>query len=195
MAADGRRKLCSERRGASGKGRDEGGARQGEKGTDLVPAGHGRFELALGLGAHGVVDFDDAEDLIADAREKCLANIDKMPDAEKEIGAWVYVIMRNHFINNYRREARKRELLPGFFYESTSQVSNTAFANLQLQEVLKSLDEIREEEKNALLLYAEGYKYHEIAKAMHVPQGTIKSRIHFAREHIKKFLKKQNPPD
>jgi len=109
------------------------------------------------------------------------------------IKAWLYTIMRNIFINQYRRKVKQNTIFdstPNDYFLDYQQgaVSNTAEANLKMKEIQQALHQLPEIFKHPFMLYFEGYKYHEIADMLHEPLGTIKSRIHFARKLLKEQI-------
>lgn len=134
-------------------------------------------------------DSETAKDLFQETLFRALANKEKY-NVGTNIKAWLYTIMRNVFINNYRSKARQKTILdhtPNEFlldYNQTTS-SNTAEATLQLKEIEASIHQLPDIFKNPFLLYFDGYKYHEIAGMLKEPLGTIKSRIHFARKLLK----------
>lgn len=134
-------------------------------------------------------DNETAKDLFQETLFRALANKEKY-NVGTNIKAWLYTIMRNVFINNYRKKARQNTVLdntPNDFlldYNQTT-INNNAEATLQLKEIQSSIHELPDIFKNPFLLYFDGYKYHEIAGMLKEPLGTIKSRIHFARKLLK----------
>ncbi|MDX1937579.1 MAG: RNA polymerase sigma factor, partial [Flavihumibacter sp.] len=111
------------------------------------------------------------------------------------IKAWLYTIMRNIFINNYRRRAKQNTIIdstPNEFFLNQNQpaVANGAEAAIKLKEIQKAVQELPEIFRNPFLLYFDGYKYHEIAHVLNEPLGTIKSRIHFARKLLKEQVQR-----
>jgi RNA polymerase sigma-70 factor (ECF subfamily) len=134
-------------------------------------------------------DHETAKDLFQETLFRALANREKY-SVGTNIKAWLYTIMRNIFINNYRRKARQNTVLdntPNEFLLDYNQTvaSNGAEVNLQLKEIQQSIHELPEIFKKPFLLYFDGFKYHEIAIMLKEPLGTIKSRIHFARKLLK----------
>ena len=134
-------------------------------------------------------DNETAKDLFQETLFRALANKEKY-NTGTNIKAWLYTIMRNIFINNYRRKARQNTILdptPNEFLLDYNQTvsSNSAEANLQLKEIQTSIHELPDIFKKPFLLYFDGFKYHEIAAMLKEPLGTIKSRIHFARKLLK----------
>jgi RNA polymerase sigma factor (sigma-70 family) len=134
-------------------------------------------------------DQEQARDLIQETLYRALANKDKY-NVGTNIKAWLYTIMRNIFINNYRRKAKQQTIFdstPNDFFLNLNQgaVSNEAIAQLNMKEVQSAIFDLPEIFRNPFLLYFDGYKYHEIADLLKEPLGTIKSRIHFARKLLK----------
>lgn len=137
-------------------------------------------------------DAESAKDLIQETLYRALANKAKFNDGTN-IKAWMYTIMRNIFINNYRRSAKQNTIFdntPNDFLLDHNQyaTANAAESNLTMKEIKEAVYHLPEIFKNPFQLYFEGYKYHEIAEILTEPLGTIKSRIHFARKLLKQQL-------
>ncbi len=105
------------------------------------------------------------------------------------IKAWLYTIMRNIFINDYRRNARKKLVIDtvSYFEPASTPAPGSTMYLKEIQVAIYNLPVIF---KNACLLYLQGYKYQEIAEALNEPLGTIKSRIHFARKMLQKQIER-----
>lgn len=131
-------------------------------------------------------DYEAANDLCQETLYKAFAYRDKY-ERGTNIKAWLYTIMRNIFINDYRRAARKKIVLDALKYSQT-QYATSSEVNLRLKEVENAIHKLPAIFKRACLLYLHGYKYHEIAFALNEPLGTIKSRIHFAKKILQKQL-------
>jgi RNA polymerase sigma factor (sigma-70 family) len=137
-------------------------------------------------------DNETAKDLLQETMFRALSNKDKYY-AGTNIKAWLYTIMRNIFINNYRRKVKQNTIFdstPNDFLLNYQQatVSNDAEASLKMKEIQNAIHELPEIFKSPFILYFEGYKYHEIAHILSEPLGTIKSRIHFARKLLKEQI-------
>lgn len=105
------------------------------------------------------------------------------------IKAWLYTIMRNIFINDYRRNGRKKLVMDMVtYFEATS--APAPGSSIYLKEIQAAIYNLPGIFKNACLLYFQGYKYQEIAEALNEPLGTIKSRIHFARKMLQKQIER-----
>ena len=111
---------------------------------------------------------------------------------------WVLTVMRNIFINNYHRVLRTQTVVEQDIDLYNLNVANdsnfeTPDGAYQLQEITMAIDSLNEELKAPFSMYVSGYRYHEIAEALHIPLGTVKSRIFFARQELKTKLKEFNP--
>ena len=139
-------------------------------------------------------DNEAAKDLFQETLYRALANQDKY-NVGTNIKAWLYTIMRNIFINNYRRKTKQAIVLdstPNEYLINQYQgaVVNEAIANINLKEVQQAIYNLPEIFRNPFLLYFDGYKYNEIADMLGEPLGTIKSRIHFARKLLKTHIQR-----
>ena len=134
-------------------------------------------------------DSEAAQDLYQETLYRALANKDKY-NVGTNIKAWLYTIMRNIFINNYRRKAKQNTIFdntPNEFLLNQAQAGTGMAAEtvLRLKDIQQAIHNLPEIFRNPFLLYFDGYKYHEIAAMLEEPLGTIKSRIHFARKLLK----------
>lgn len=137
-------------------------------------------------------DSEVANDLYQETLYKALANQEKY-HVGTNIKAWLFTIMRNIFINDYRRKAKQKTILdstPNDYLINLKQatVTNDAISGMRIKEIRKAINELPEIFKNPFLLYFDGYRYNEIAELLHEPLGTIKSRIHFARKLLKEQI-------
>ncbi|MBS1610919.1 MAG: RNA polymerase sigma factor [Bacteroidetes bacterium] len=137
-------------------------------------------------------DNEAAKDLYQETLYKALANQEKY-NAGTNIKAWLFTIMRNIFINNYRRAAKQKTVFDNSandFLLNNNQltVANVAESAIEMKEIRKAIYNLPEIFKTPFSLYFDGYKYHEIADALNEPLGTIKSRIHFARKLLKEQI-------
>ncbi|NOT51402.1 MAG: RNA polymerase sigma factor [Chitinophagaceae bacterium] len=137
-------------------------------------------------------DTEVANDLYQETLYKALANQEKYHTGTN-LKAWLFTIMRNIFINDYRRKVKQKTILdstPNDFLVNLKQatVQNAAESALELKEINKAIRQLPEIFKTPFLLYFDGYKYNEIAEMLHEPLGTVKSRIHFARKLLKEQI-------
>ena len=133
-------------------------------------------------------DREEAHDLLQDTTLKALDNEDKYIDNVNFKG-WVFTIMRNIFINNYRREVRNQTIVDqteDLYHLNLPQESGfgTPDGSYTVKEIMKAINGFSDEYRIPFTMHIEGYKYHEIAEKMSLPLGTVKSRIFFARQRL-----------
>ena len=138
-------------------------------------------------------DNEDANDLIQETVFKAYSNRTKFEEGTN-LKAWMYTIMRNTFITNYQRMVRKNTFIDTtenshFINSSSSLIENSATGNFVLRDINKAIDDLKDIYKTPFNLYFKGFKYHEIAKRLNIPIGTVKNRIHIARKELKDVLK------
>jgi len=139
-------------------------------------------------------DQETAKDLLQETMYRALANQEKY-SVGTNIKAWLYTIMRNIFINNYRRKAKQNTIFDNssndFLLDyNQATTDNGAESNLRMKDIYAAIHSLPDIFKQPFMLYFEGYKYHEIADNLGEPLGTIKSRIHFARRLLKEQINK-----
>ena len=131
---------------------------------------------------------DDAYDLLQDTTLKALDNEEKYADNTNFKG-WVFTIMRNIFINNYRRAGRAATVVDtteNLYHLNLSQDSGleTPEGSFGAAEITAAIAEFADEYRIPFSMHVAGYKYNEIADEMNLPLGTVKSRIFFARKKL-----------
>lgn len=131
---------------------------------------------------------DDAYDLLQDTTLKALDNSEKYAD-NTNFKAWVFTIMRNIFINNYRRSSRAATIVDttdNLYHLNLSQDSRfeSPEESYGAAEITAAINEFPEEYRVPFSMHVAGYKYNEIAEHMNLPLGTVKSRIFFARKKL-----------
>lgn len=136
---------------------------------------------------------EQAEDLLQDTTLKALDNEEKYVDNVNFKG-WIFTIMRNIFINNYRQTVRKATVIDqteDLYHLNISQDSgiDTPDGTIAVQEISKAINSFSDDYRVPFSMHVAGYKYQEIAEKMNLPLGTIKSRIFFARQRLQSMLK------
>ena len=131
-------------------------------------------------------DQETAKDLCQETLCKAFTYRDNY-EPGTNIKAWLFTIMRNIFINDYRRNNRKKLVMEAV-KQSVTPYALSSETVVRLREINAALYQLPAIFKNACLLYLHGYKYHEIALALNEPLGTIKSRIHFAKKMLQKQI-------
>ncbi|RYD55079.1 MAG: RNA polymerase sigma factor [Sphingobacteriales bacterium] len=132
-------------------------------------------------------NYEDARDLYQETMLRALLNKEKYQFGTN-LKAWLYTIMRNIFINAYRRNKKlikvssdSSEELP---LTADYVAHNEGWTNIRMGEIKKAIDGLPSVFRLSFELHYTGYKYQEIADLLHEPLGTIKSRIHFARKML-----------
>jgi RNA polymerase sigma factor (sigma-70 family) len=137
-------------------------------------------------------DSDRAQDLVQETYLKALIYRDKF-SADTNLMAWVYTIMKNTFINDYRRNVKAKTTL-----ESSSNKLQISFSKNDYypaadsihaeKEIYKKIGMLEDEFREPFQLFLSGFKYKEIADKLELPLGTVKSRIFFTRKKLGKWL-------
>ncbi len=135
---------------------------------------------------------DDAYDLLQDTTLKALDSEDKYVENVNFKG-WIFTIMRNLFINKYRKESRSVVVVDqsddlyqlNFSQDSGFETPEGAINAKEIEAVIASFSD---EYRQPFTLYISGYRYAEIAQRMKLPLGTVKSRIHQARIKLQALL-------
>lgn len=136
---------------------------------------------------------DDAYDLLQDTTLKALDNEDKYVENVNFKG-WAFTIMRNIFINNYRkcqRESTVVDQTEDLYHLNLPQESGLATpdGSVAVKEITSAINSFADEYRIPFSLLIAGYKYNEIAEKMQLPLGTVKSRIFYARKRLQEILK------
>lgn len=136
---------------------------------------------------------EQAEDLLQDTTLKALDNESKYVDNVNFKG-WIFTIMRNIFINNYRQSVRKATVIDQteeLYHLNLSQDSGLATpeGSYAIKEISVALNSFSDDYRIPFNMFVAGYKYNEIAEKLNLPIGTVKSRIFFARKHLREQLK------
>lgn len=136
---------------------------------------------------------EQAEDLLQDTTLKALDNEDKYIDNVNFKG-WIFTIMRNIFINNYRQTVRKATVIDqteDLYHLNVSQDSgiDSPDGSIAVKEINQAINSFSDEYRVPFSMHVAGYKYQEIAEKMNLPLGTVKSRIFFARQRLQTMLK------
>ena len=136
---------------------------------------------------------NDAYDLLQDTTLQVLDNESKYAENTNFKG-WVFTIMRNIFIKNYRRTARAATMIDttdNLYHINLSQDSGIESPedSYGASEISAVIESFADEYRIPFSMHVAGYKYNEIAEQMNLPLGTVKSRIFFARQRLQRALK------
>ncbi|HLO56367.1 MAG TPA: RNA polymerase sigma factor [Saprospiraceae bacterium] len=137
---------------------------------------------------------EDAKDLYQETAFRAINNRDKFRP-ETNFKAWTFTIMKNIFINNYRKKVKANTILDStdnnFFIDSGSNViTNDGGRNILMNELQEMITSLEDNIRIPFIMHHEGFKYNEIAEKFDLPLGTVKSRIFFARKALKDMIKR-----
>lgn len=137
-------------------------------------------------------DQDDANDLVQDTLLKAVTYFTNFREGTNLKG-WLYTIMKNTFINNYRRIIKTNSFISKEEEISSANLVVSASQNIGenrfvMDDINQALANLSEDYYIPFTMHFEGYKYHEISDHLNIPIGTVKTRIHVARKVMKKTL-------
>ena len=144
-------------------------------------------------------DEDDAKDLVQDTYMKAYRFINSFQEGTNA-KAWLYRILKNSFINDYRKKSKQPAKVDyqevEQFYNSEDTPSN-ATIDLRLEttkdmigdEISNALNSLAVDFRTVVILCdLEGFTYEEMAKILDIPIGTVRSRLHRARNLLREKL-------
>lgn len=131
---------------------------------------------------------DDAKDLTQETLLKALVYREKYVN-QNNFKAWVYTIMRNIFINSYRRNKKARTIIDQtedlYYLNISNQHTDTDPESIyNAKELQRGIDSLDANFRKAFDMYNAGYKYKEIADSLNLTIGTVKSRIFYSRKKL-----------
>lgn len=138
-------------------------------------------------------DNENARDLLQETILKALTYREQFIN-NTNFKAWVFTIMKNTFINNYRRDKKMRNAFEAdenniSFYHKKRYMSETPESVYAEKEMSSAVDKLNDEFRIPFKMHTQGYKYKEIAEKLDLPIGTVKSRIFFTRKKLQEMLK------
>ncbi|NBU35707.1 MAG: RNA polymerase sigma factor [Bacteroidetes bacterium] len=135
---------------------------------------------------------EESKDLFQETAFRAMTNMDKFrPDTN--LKAWLFTIMKNIFINNYRKKSKANTIIDdteNLYYINTggASINNEAESNMILDELSSLIESLDDSIRVPFMMHYQGFKYQEIADQLDLPLGTVKSRIFFARKELKDKL-------
>lgn len=138
---------------------------------------------------------EEAKDLYQETAFRAISNVDKFIPGTN-LKAWLLTIMKNIFINNYRKNVKTRTIIDStenlyFINSGAGSISNSAESNIMMDELSTMVEDLDESLRVPFEMHYLGHKYQEIAETLNLPLGTVKSRIFFARKELKDKIEKR----
>ncbi len=136
---------------------------------------------------------EEAKDLYQETAFRALTNRDKFRPGTN-FKAWLFTIMKNIFINNYRKKVKANTLFDStdnmyYLNSGSAVISNSAESGILMNELKQMLSDLDDNIRVPFQMHYEGFKYQEIADHLSLPLGTVKSRIFFARKALKESIR------
>jgi len=163
--------------------------------NEFMPQVNALFNFAMHLAGNE----DDANDLVQETYMNAYQSIASYKEGSNP-KAWLFRILKNNFINEYRKKSRRPKSVDYTSESMTEEemysnhnsyldMSQDMFQNMMGDEVTIAINALPVDLKTVILLRdIEGFSYDEIAKIVNVPVGTIRSRLHRARNVLKSKL-------
>jgi RNA polymerase sigma factor (sigma-70 family) len=149
---------------------------------------------------HLTFNEDDANDLVQETYLKAFRFIDSYHEGTNA-KAWLFKILKNAFINHYRKKSNRptkvdyKEIVTFQNAENDTNFSSymdlreEMFQGMMGDEVTNAINSLPVDFRTVILLCdIEGFKYEEISKIIDIPIGTVRSRLHRARNMLKEKL-------
>lgn len=133
-------------------------------------------------------DSQDADDLLQDTFMKAFRYKDNFQEGTN-IKGWLYTIMRNIFINNYKRKQFQKTITDttdnNYYINSSVNYSfDSITSKISEKDIWKQIDGLTDDYRIPFTMFLKGYHYDEIADHLQIPMGTVKSRIYHARRKL-----------
>lgn len=134
---------------------------------------------------------EDAKDLTQETMLKAITYRNYYTP-QTNFKAWVFTIMRNLFINQYRRKVKSGAIFDSskeaFLVSNTPSREESAIEIISVKDIKEKIDNLGDEYKEPFEMHFQGFKYKEIADKLNIPIGTVKSRIFIARKKLMECL-------
>lgn len=132
-------------------------------------------------------DQEEAKDLMQETAYKAFRYRSRY-QPHTNLRAWLMTIMRNTFINDYRHRKRRRGVQAStpenYPLENAGTTDNHGMSNLLVAELENEINALEDWLQIPFRMHCQGYRYEDIAEALSIPLGTVKSRIFFARKQL-----------
>lgn len=132
-------------------------------------------------------NIEEAHDLTQETFYKALTNKDKF-NPTTNMKAWTFIIMKNTFINNYRKSKRSGQFYDttedSYFLNKGASKDNNPQTLINTKDIKKVVNGLDDEHRVPFKMYFDGFKYKEIADKLDLSIGTVKSRIFFGRKKM-----------
>jgi RNA polymerase sigma factor (sigma-70 family) len=165
--------------------------------AELMPVLDPLYNFAYRL----TLDEDDANDLVQETYLKAYRFFEYF-EPGTNAKAWLFRILKNSFINDFRKKSKQPAKVEGYYNPdevegdadtgaSSSDLRQQSSRDLIGDEVASALNSLPVDFRTVIILCdLEGFTYEEMAKVLDIPIGTVRSRLHRARNFLKDKLEK-----
>jgi RNA polymerase sigma-70 factor (ECF subfamily) len=163
--------------------------------NETLPHRNALYNYALKISGNS----DDAQDLVQETYYKAYRHFDKFQSGTNS-KAWMFMILKNSFINDYRKSKREPYKLDyeqiQNFYENVksdraqeNNLDKDFYNDLLDDELTQAIDQLPVKMREVFLLCdLDGNSYEETAELVGCPVGTVRSRLHRARHMLQETL-------
>ena len=154
------------------------------------------YQQAFAMAFYRVNNREAALDISQDAFVRIYRNIERF-QPEKPFPAWLYTIVRN-LCANYLQRQRKRWLVFSDYFSGGENAENSLLfqsagdddAGESRRQLWEAVNRLRENDREIIILKdLEGLSYREISEMLEIPEGSVMSRLYYARQRLAKLVK------
>lgn len=149
-------------------------------------------DLLFGFAMKLTRNRENAKDLIQETVLRAFRNRDKYAKGTN-YKAWMTTIMRNTFINSYRKKRTRKQVeapIEDFlFVVENKSINGDAESIIMMRELREIIGNLSDAYRIPFILLVKGYQYAEISEKLDLPMGTVKSRIFAARSNLRSMVK------
>lgn len=139
-------------------------------------------------------DVHQSDDLVQDCLDRAWSRMSQW-QSDSNLRAWLFTIMHNLYVNNLRSQYQTTTFEMTDHRETADHRQPGQEGMLQMRDLEIALGCLNDEQREVLMLVCvEGMRYEEVAQVLSVPTGTVMSRLHRARETLRKTLRGEEPP-
>lgn len=141
-----------------------------------------------------IPDKQNSDDLVQDCLDRAWSRMSQWQTGS-DMRAWLFTIMHNLHVNSVRSRQRQARVESLHDHEPMDQRTPGQEGIMQMHDLQFALDQLSDEQREILMLVCvEGMGYEEVARVLAIAPGTVMSRLHRARETLRRILKGEQSP-
>lgn len=131
---------------------------------------------------------DHADDLVQDCLARALSRL-SLWKIDSDMRAWLFTILHNIFVNESRKQSKQPQCLPLSKMPEQSQIGAEPDQAIRISDLESGLRDLQPEQREVILLIGlEGLSYQQVADVLSIPKGTVMSRLHRGRSHLRAWI-------